>query len=326
MKTRSFGMFRFARALGFAVLVSCSAPTAVGATLVVAPGGDDTAAGNAGSPLRTVTAALEKARRLTSPTTILLTDGRHELTEPLVIGPEHPGLVIAAQPGARPVLSGGVRITGWTEDPGRAGLWKVTLPEVRSGTWYFQQLFVDGRRAQRARTPNGDFFRTTSRLGTNTVIELPFRSGDILPSWAALPEARLVVLMKWTDLQVPIREVDTGRNVARLPGGPRPYWMDETHARYWVENVPDALDAADEWYLDHTTGVLSYIAPPGTDPNRAVVVAPRLQTLLRVVGDTTKREAVREPTFRDVIFAETDYPHRAEGWISPHAAVPVPAA
>lgn len=40
------------------------------------------------------------------------------------------------------------------------------------------------------------------------------------------------MLMKWTDLQLPIRSVDVSPNVALLPGGPRDYWMDEPDARY----------------------------------------------------------------------------------------------
>ncbi len=34
------------------------------------------------------------------------------------------------------------------------GIWKVHIPDVAAGQWYFEQLFVNGRRAVRARTPN----------------------------------------------------------------------------------------------------------------------------------------------------------------------------
>ena len=301
-------------------------PECAAATFFVAPSGNDAAPGTAAAPLRSVSAALEKARGLGKGTTILLADGRYEVSPGLTLGPEHSGLTLAAQPGAHPVLCGGSRISGWTEDPSHPGLWRVTLPEVRSGAWIFQQLFVDGQRAQRARTPNTDFFRTTARLGTNAMIELPFRPGDLSPSWTNLPHARLVMLMKWTDLQVPIRDVDTTRNVALLPGGPRPYWMDESHARYWVENVPEALDAPGEWYLDTLSGVLSYLAPPGVNPNRSVVVAPRGDRLLSVFGNGATRKAVQDVAFRGITFAETDYRLFADGLISPQAAVPIDAA
>lgn len=324
--TLPFVLSRSVRRVLLAGWLSLGCGVGTAASLHVAPSGDDSAPGTAAAPLRTVTVALEKSRVAGGPDEIVLAEGRHELAVPLVFGSAHSGLTLRAAPGARAVLSGGRRITGWTPDPAKPGLWRVTLPEAKAGTWYFHQMFVDGQRAQRARTPNTDFFRTTERLGTNTPIELAFKPGDISPAWAGSPQARLVMLMKWTDLQVPIRSVDTTRNVALLPGGPRPYWMDERHARYWVENVPDALDAPGEWYLDAGTGVLSFLAPAGVDPNQSMVVAPRLSSLLSVLGDRAGSKAVAGLTFRGLTFAETDYVSRADGLISPQAAVPVDAA
>ena len=37
----------------------------------------------------------------------------------------------------------------------------------------------------------------------------------------------------------------------------------------------EALSEPGEWYLDRKTGVLTYIAKPGEDPNRDTVIAPR---------------------------------------------------
>lgn len=298
-----------------------------GATVFhVASDGDDAARGAADAPLQSLPAAVRKARSAERPVSILLSAGRYELEEPLALGVADSGLTIAAAPRADVVVSGGRRITGWVRDGANPVLWRVTLPEVANGSWYFHQLFVDGRRATRARTPNAGFFRTTASLGTNSPIELPFSPGDIDPAWAGLPDARVVMLMKWTDLQVPIRSVDVARHVALLPGGPRPYWMNEANARYWVENVPEALDAEEEWYLDRATGVLSYLAGRGVDPNLATVVAPRLRTLMEVAGDSDARKPVEGLAFRGIVFAETDYETGPDGLISPQAAVPIGGA
>ncbi len=295
-------------------------------TLHVHPDGDDAANGGEATPLKTLAGAVRAARGAEAPVTILLAEGRYELEETLRLGPDDSNLTIAAAPGAKPVVSGGTVIRGWKRDPGNPRLWRVEIPSVREGDWYFHQLFVDGRRAQRARTPNEGYFRAAGRLGTNSPITLPFAAGDIRPEWAQHPDARLVLLMKWTDLHVPIRRVDTDQRVAELPGPPRPYWMDEPDARYWVENVPDALDAPGEWHLDRATGVLSWIAPEDTDPNDQTIVAPRLRTLVHVSGDREARRAVTGLTFRGIEFADTDYDMPADGLISPQAAVPVRGA
>jgi parallel beta-helix repeat protein len=301
------------------------------ATLHVASDAKTGGDGTPKSPYSTVAAAVTAGTGIRSlkPTeniTVVLGNGRHELRETLRLGPAQSGFRFEAKSPVKAILSGGVRLTGWQPDPARSGLWKVALPEVKSGNWYFYQLFVNGERVQRARTPNTGFFQTAGKLGGKSPISLPFKAGDIKPEWAALPDARLIMLMKWTDLQLPIRSVDVSANVALLPGGPRDYWMDEPDARYWVENVPDALDLPGEWYLDRTSGLLSFLAPAGVDPNRAEVVAPRLRELVVLEGDVSKGLAVSDVTFAGLSFSDSDYDMPAEGMISPQSAVPVRGA
>jgi hypothetical protein len=294
--------------------------------LTVDPRGDDGAAGTVSAPMKTLSAAVVRGRGLPGPVTVRLADGRHELERTLELGPADSGLSVVAVEGATPVVSGGRRLMGWKPDANRPGVWQVTLDEVKSGSWYFHQLFVNGERAVRARTPNEGFFRARGPLGEASPIDLLFHPGDVKAEWAGLPDARLVMLQKWTDLHVPIRAVDVEKQVAQLPGEKRPYWMNEGDARYWVENVPDALDQAGEWYVDRGTGVLSYWAPPGLDPNVALVVAPRLVTLLKVSGDAVARQPVRGVRWAGITLAETDYDMPVDGMISPQAAVPVRGA
>jgi hypothetical protein len=291
----------------------------------VSPTGDDDAPGTESRPMRTLAAAISKARAGDKPATLILADGRHEIAATIEFTSEDSGLTVRAADGAKPILSGGKRLVGWQRDPAQPHLWRLDLPEARGGNWVFHQLFLDGQRLQRARTPNTGYFRARAELGAGSPIELPFHPGDILPQWTNHPHARLIMLMKWTDLHVPIRAVDTERNVAILPGGPRAPWANEPDARYWIENVPEALDAPGEWRLDAENGVV-WLILEDKDPNAAVVVAPRLTTLVRVTGDAAAQKAVEGITFRGLVFAETDYEMPADGLISPQAAAPVRGA
>lgn len=298
------------------------------ATVRVEVDGKDTGDGSRRQPVASAGAALDLARKLKAAdpaeaVTIEFGAGRFELAEPLRLTPADSGVTLRAKSPGKTTLSGGVRLTGWQEDSIRKGLWTVQVPAVADGKWYFHQLFVNGQRVQRARTPNEGYFHTAGRLGEKSPITLPFKPGDIRPEWAQLPDARLIMLMKWTDLQVPIRAVDSAAQVAELPGGPRPYWMDEPDARYWVENVPDALDAPGEWYLDRKSGRLSYLAPKGVNPNRATVVAPRLRELVLVEGDAKTGTPVAGVTFSGLTFSDADYDVPADGMISPQSAVPM---
>lgn len=65
-------------------------------------------------------------------------------------------------------------------------------------------------------------------------------------------------------------------------------------------------------------GRLRFLAPEGVNPNRDVVVAPRLRELVRIEGDATNGRPVSGLTFSDA-----DYETPTDGMISPQSAVPM---
>ena len=323
------------------IALLCSLTLAVlpvsAAVLVVRPDANLGGNGAPHHPFRSLPEALRAAAaaarsvRPGDPVTVLLQPGRYELKEPLRLGPEHSGIILRSAVPGRAVVSGGTRLSGWREVPGRPGLWEVHLPDLTNGRPVFHQLFIDGRRAQRARTPNRGFFRARAALGKGSPIELPFQPGDLKAAWAQVPGVRVGVLVKWTDLHLPLGPVDEARSVALLPGGPRPDWMDEPDARYWIENLPEALDEPGEWYVDPATGWLRCLAPAGVRLNRVPVVAPRLTELVRVDGaaaaDRHAANGVVEGlVFSGITFAETDDGIPPEGLQSPQSAVPIRGA
>ena len=84
------------------------------------------------------------------PVRAVVADGTYRLAEPRALMPEDGGSAEApvryeAAPGAKPVFSGGRKITGFRA--GENGLWVADVPEVAAGQWYFEQLWVNGRRA-----------------------------------------------------------------------------------------------------------------------------------------------------------------------------------
>ena len=133
-------------------------------TLHVAPNGNDQWSGrfprpNAAAtdgPLASLRGARDAIRQrkaegpLTEPVRVLVADGSYPLEETLVLTAEDSGTELCpiryeAAPGARPVFSGGRQITGFRRSDD--GLWVAQVPEVAAGKWYFEQLWVNGRRA-----------------------------------------------------------------------------------------------------------------------------------------------------------------------------------
>jgi parallel beta-helix repeat protein len=86
---------------------------------------------------------------------VILHDGTYFLPDTLRLAAADSGtakqpVVWRAAAGASPVLSGGRPIRGW--ECGQGNLWQASVPEGRD--WRFDQLFVAGERAIRARYPN----------------------------------------------------------------------------------------------------------------------------------------------------------------------------
>lgn len=234
---------------------------------------------------------------------VVLKGGLHVLREPLVFGPEDSGAAWSAAPGETPVISAGRPLSGWAVEPD--GTW--SLPQAGAS---FRQLFVDGRRAVRARTPNaGEFFRVDGEVSLEKQSRLKCK--DLRPEWVG---AELVVLQSWAEARLPIRAVAGG--VATL-GTSVPKYNREKNARFWVEDAPGALDAPGEWQL--RDGVLRYKPLPGQDPATVQAVAANLPLILKIDG-------AKGVTFKGITFAHADWTLPEDGYPDVQAAFDIPGA
>jgi hypothetical protein len=256
-------------------------------------------------PVRTLAGArdLARAQRRTGvngTSKIQIRDGVYFLKETLVLTPEDSNT-----------------ISGWKKGSGQ--LWTAD-----AGDAYFYQLFVGGRRAQRARTPNFGFYRIDGASPTDKPIRLRYRGNDIKPQWAA-SGAEIIGLLAWADFRMPIVSVDDAAHSATLTLDPRPS-NKEVDARYYVENAPDALDSAGEWYLDRNTHVVSYWPVAGENMQSEQVIAPALGQLVRLEGKPEQQQFVRNVAFRGLRFEHADWSIDAHGYADTQAAMPASAA
>lgn len=317
----------------------CTLPVAaaMAAEIHVAPGGDDAGDGTADRPLATLAKAIERRRAVPSgeAVTITLHDGVHRLREPLVLGAgdggtEQAPVVIAAAPGARPVVSGGRRLRGWKVQDGR---WVLEIPEVKGGVWDFIDLFVDSARRPRARLPKQGWFTIAgelppSGLGKGVDFGKPetgddqfrFQAGDIRGDWHALSDVEVLVSHTWRLHRLRIAEVrdDTVRFTGATGAGHMSGKM-PAGASYLVENVREAMTEPGEWYLDRASGVLTYLPRPGEDPGQTEVIAPVLDHFLRIEGAS-------DVTIRGLDFAHGVWVTPPQGHCFPQAEADVPAA
>lgn len=286
-------------ALAVAACAAC-APAAVAADIWVSPRGSDAADGSRDRPFLTLQRAQRAAREAAAkgPVRVLLLDGTHRLRRPLVLDHRDSGsagrdVTYRAAPGARPVLSGGRRVTGWTLHDRRRGIYRASVPRgTRS-----RQLYVDGRRATRAQSdpfPNG-FTRTAAG----------FRAADdAISRWRRPADLEAVAVLQWKIMRCGVASV-SGRDLTMR----QPCWANaNSFPVLWsfpqiarLENAYELLDDAGEWYLDAAAGRVYYKPRAGQRMATTRVELPVEEVLVDVRG--TAARPVAHVRFEGLTFA-----------------------
>jgi len=329
------------------LLVLLVASLAGALELHVSPSGDDANPGTADAPLATLTGARDAIRGLKGKgplkeaVRVIVAGGRYKLAEPLVLTAEDTGtarapIVYEAAPGAAPVFCGGRVIEGWKEGPN--GVWSARVPQVAAGDWYFEQLFVNGQRATRARTPNEFYFYIKNvdeealegkssrqhRKARQTVLMRPddFQVlADLKPE--ELRDVNLMIFHKWDNTRRFIDGLDHERKALVTSGRGMKSWNNwRRNTRYHLENFRGALDAPGEWFLARD-GMLYYCPLAGQDMGKARVIAPVVDRFVLIRGNAAAGKLVEHVTFRGLAFRHAQWLTPPGGFEASQAASPI---
>lgn len=250
------------------------------------------------------------------PVHVYLRGGTYYLREPLVLTPADSGtaqapVVWCAYQKERPVLSGGRRLTGWART--RLNNQDVYVTKLAGGDEapVFRELWIEGKRLNRARWPKQGTL-TVASLSDNAghdswskgVTEFRY-GGDDLKAWPTAQDGEVILACRWAESHLPISSIDEQAHVIRF--GKRSVFRPDPGDRYWVENVRECLTEAGTFAVDARAKSVYLIPPPGVDPNRAEVVAPCLAQVMRLVGDPATGRYVEHVTFRGLGFAHTEW-------------------
>lgn len=324
-------------AMANAVERSVNPTTESAADYFVATDGNDTNPGTETAPFATLAKAREAVRKrvatgLEKNILVLIRGGTYLQTETLTFGLEDSGtekfsITYAASPNELVVLSGGRRIEGWKK--GNDEIWTVVLPETSAREWYFRQLFINGQRGVRARTPNRDSTEPWCRMLSSTAkyedeetpitvklggYKQPFR----IQAYKNPGDVELVYINNNDEGRTRIGTIDEAAQTFTL--APPHRWNSKAHPNDWylsfpdphwkacyLENAIEMLDEPGEWYLDRRTGVLSYWPRAGEDLTHSQVIAPLVQkTLLAIVG--TRERPIMNLHFKAIHLEYLDWP------------------
>jgi hypothetical protein len=336
--------------LSFWLVASGLAFAATQATFYVAPSGDDAADGSKDAPFKTITQAQKAVRAINGTMTgdieVILREGTYALPATIAFDERDGGkdghyVRYKAYEGERPLITGGMPITGWTLHDEANNIWKAEGVEGR-----FRQLYVNNRKAVRACFPNviaanekgnggfdHDFVRLTKVDSSGRAFDV---SADYVKNIKNIEDVEIHLMIAWSENILRLEKAQVNGGTAKLiPKDPertklfhRAYPMLGTafasnppkQQVFYLENSYDLIDAPGEWYLDEKNQTLYYKPREGESMATANVVAPRLNTLFSVLGKDTKNK-VGYMSFEGLTFAHSNFTRPSEeGFLDLQAA------
>ena len=304
----------------FLLLMVTLSVTVYAADIYVAPNGNDANTGTKTSPKATLNAALRQARELRrlndesikNGIHIILSGGEYKLNEPVFIRPEDSGTAAAptwieAAANEQPVLSGGIDIKGWQKAIAKvAGLpaaaqgkvWVADIPAFEGQSLLFRQLWVNGKKAVRAREVDNDNLM-------NRILSLDKAKQEM---WIPAPKVKIanvgqmemLIHQMWAIANLRIKTLTVEGNKAKVTfqqpesriqfEHPWPQAVIDKdkkmngNSAFYLTNAIEFLNQPGEWYADAKTNKIYYWPRNGEVMTSAKVVAPTQQTLLKMTG------------------------------------------
>ncbi|WUR61123.1 RICIN domain-containing protein [Micromonospora chokoriensis] len=305
------------------------AAAAVQATYYVAPDGNDANAGTLQSPFRTLQRARDVVRtvntNMTGDINVFLRGGSYPISSTVEFGQSDSGsngyrVIYGAYANEKPILDGGVQVTGWTQHSGN--IWKAPLDRANK----LRALYVNDKRAVMATktVSSGGCYGTYNitagqaawawesgsqcdgaRYNTNDFPAIPRNQDDI----------EIETGTTWTTAIVGVRQVTTdgGSRVAlfQQPGAAIAQGAFNGNAQvggtHKLMNAYEFLDAPGEFYYDKGAKTVYYYKTSAENMSTATVYAPNnVTTVLRVAGASTTSHA-RNITFSGLTVRHSDW-------------------
>lgn len=294
----------------------------------VSPNGDDRNDGSREKPVATLEGARNRLRSLKSRSEINdsviieIASGIYYIEKPLELNHYDGGsasmpVVFRGDKKNRPVICGGKRTPRFEEVS--PSLWRTFIPEML-GEQKFEQLYVNGERRCRARTPNRGSWMHIKRsenyttdaernsmslcvkkivVGNNDSDALKLINGD------ATDEALVVFHNRWDVQRERVNSISVSDSTIYVMGFLGPAWSKYyQQTRFYVENQRNALDERGEWFMA-SDGWLYYIPMEGETPETTECLYPVSDAFVNICG--TEKQEVEGVKFENMRFLVSSY-------------------
>ena len=319
-------------------VVPSLASAAASVTLYASPGGTGTTCQQA-NPCSLAGAQNRVRAQLAADSgagiTVKLLNGTYRLSGTWKFGAADSGspgrpVIWEAASGARPVISGGQKVSGWTQTS-TSGVWSAPVPAGSAS----RQLYVNGRLAPIAQALTSSLGFDRSWSGSSTGYNV---SGDsVAMAWfrgLTPAEVKQVEFSypggngAWAHSRCRVSGFDAGTGSLTMA---QPCWNNTTNRATFshgsgslpsmstsakptvVENAKTLLRPG-QWFLDSAANRLYYHLSSGQEPGALDVELPRLESLVQVAGSLAN--PVHDLTFRGLEFSHATWnaPSGGEGF------------
>jgi hypothetical protein len=293
-------------------------------TFAVSPSGDDSDDGSVDHPFRTIERAQRAVREVNGDHNVVvrLAHGTYRIDHPWVFRAldggrnEHTVTWSEASPGAQPVISGGLAVSGWR-------LWnaerKIYVADVPRGL-DARQLWVNDRLTARA---SFEIARKDCDFNRQGIV---LRAGAANPLVALQNANRLELRATgfFTERFSPVERVSGNTLIMRQPAWDNNIWGYDTVEKpfgpqlshLYLENALELISQPGQWFLDPAEGKLYLRPPEGVNIAKADVELPRLPVLVSISG--TLDDPVQDLSMIGIRFSYSSWlgPSTSEGYAS----------
>lgn len=254
--------------------------------------------------------------------TVFVKAGVYEFEKALVLTSEDSGTTSApvkwiGEEGA--IFTGGKVLSPWRDDGD--GVWSTPIPVDKNGKRiFFESLYVNGRRADRARIPLEGKLSLKSwneqeliSGDTTNYVDKVVVNGDHHKALAGLSKEQLAaaqwrVFVKWAYASYPIDDYDQKSGVITVSGKVKAYdwrkWNGDVHNYFYIENVEAGFKNPGQWFYDVKAGRIKYrpLAEEKISSFEAIAPTANLISLVEIKGDLEKGAFVHDISFENIAF------------------------
>ena len=271
---------------------------------------------------------------------IIFPGGTYHLSQSLRFREEDSGtksnpLVIEAKDGKPVVLSGGIVVSNWVElketpygvPSDVRGVWAAPIPQELENRSPIRQLWINNRKGERSRHPNGDVMDRMIRWDRHAEQAWIPQSSVKLLDMKRLEGLEIFIEQQWEIAMCRISSVTVKGSEACLTfkqpessiefahPWPQPVFSTNGNAAFYLVGAMAFLDTPGEWILDTANSRILYLPLMGEDMKTAIVVAPFLETMVTVNGTL-------DSPVHDIVFDNLGFEHTS--WTRPYESGHVP--